>query len=184
MRLFVAIDLGDDVKEAVGGIQRKMRSGGYDLKMVEAGNLHMTLKFLGEVDAGQKGRIEGIISDAVKGFHPFTLSFHGVGYFGSASFMKVIWAGVKEGSQDFVSLAESLDKGLSFIRKDEHGPSPHLTIARVRQGTSTQKLAHDILSLKDVNLGEACVKEIKLKESVLTPQGPIYSDLRAFPLKG
>ncbi len=182
MRLFVAIDLNENVIERISSVQEKLRSGDFDLKLVEADNLHLTLKFLGEVDQKQNAHIEKLVSEAVKEFQGFTLSFHGIGYFGSERYMRVIWAGVKEGGEQFVKLAQSLDMKLSFIRKDEHEPSPHLTIARVRSGRNSEILAREISSLRDVKIGEVHVKEIKLKHSLLTPQGPIYSDVKVFPL--
>jgi len=182
MRLFVAIDLSENVIERISSIQEKLRSGDFDLKIVEPENLHLTLKFLGEVDEKQNAHIEKLVSETVKEFHGFTLSFHGIGYFGERQ-MRVIWAGVNSGRDEFVKLAKALDRKLSFIRKDEHEPSPHLTIARVRSGRNREILAREVSSLSDVKIGEVHVKEIRLKQSVLTPQGPIYSDVKVFPLK-
>jgi 2'-5' RNA ligase len=125
-----------------------------------------------------------LVSEAVKDFHAFTLSFQGIGYFGNERYMRVIWAGVKEGREEFVKLAQSLDGKLSFIRKDEHEPSPHLTIARVRSGRNREILGREVNTLRDVKIGEVRVNEINLKQSVLTPQGPIYSDVKIFPLAG
>ncbi|MCX6814849.1 MAG: RNA 2',3'-cyclic phosphodiesterase [Candidatus Aenigmarchaeota archaeon] len=181
MRLFVAIDLNENVIGKISEIQERLRSGDFDLKCVEPENLHLTLKFLGEVDEKQNEYMGKLISEAAKEFHEFTLSFHGIGYFGERR-MNVIWAGVNEGKEEFVKLAQSLDGDLSFVRKDEHEPSPHLTIARVRSGRNREILAREIRSLGDVKIGEVHVKEIKLKQSVLTPQGPIYSDVKIFPL--
>ena len=183
MRLFVAIDLTEDVIRRLSSVQENLRSGDFDLKLVEPENLHLTLKFLGEVQDSQLGNVEKLVSGALSGFHPFTLSFHGIGYFGNGRYMKVIWAGVKEGRKEFINLANELETKLSFIRKDEHEPSPHLTIARVRSGRNTDRLSREVDSLRDVKVGEVRVKDVKLKQSVLTPQGPVYSDVKIFPLK-
>jgi 2'-5' RNA ligase len=183
MRLFVAIDLDGKVIENITSIQKKLASHDFDLKMVEPENLHLTLKFLGEVQESQVERIENLISETVKGVRTFELSFHGIGYFGSGSRVNVIWTGVKEGSQNFVNLAKALDRMLSSIRRDEHDPSPHLTIARVKSGRNAGMLLREVNSLRDVKMGEVPVKEIRLKQSVLTPQGPIYSDVKIFQLK-
>jgi len=184
MRLFVAVELDDNVVARLSSIQEKLSSGDFDLKLVEPGNLHLTLKFLGEVQESQVKQIESIISGSVNGFRPFTLSFRGIGRFGGRDRVNVIWAGVKDGSQDFVNLAKALDSGLSFIRREEREPSPHLTIARVKSGRNIPALLHEVDSLGDVKIGEVRVNEIKLKQSVLTPQGPVYSDVKTFALKG
>ena len=183
MRLFVAIDLDENVIERLSSIQEKFSSSDFDLKLVEPENLHLTLKFLGELQDSKLGHVEKLVSEALSGFHSFTLSFHGIGYFGSGRYMKVIWAGVNEGRDEFISLANELEAKLSFIRKDEHEPSPHLTIARIRSGRNTDRLSREVDSLRDVKVGEVRVKEIKLKKSVLTPQGPVYSDVKVFQLK-
>jgi 2'-5' RNA ligase len=183
MRLFVAVDLNESVRKRLAEIQRKLDSADYDLKIVEPENLHLTLKFLGEVDEGTCERVKDLISEAIKDVHAFALSFEGIGYFGNGRFMKVVWAGVKEGKEELVRAAKSLDERLSFIRKDEHDMSPHLTIARVKSGRNVQNLAREVNSLRDVKIGEVRVKEICLKKSVLTPEGPVYSDVKAFPLK-
>ncbi len=183
MRLFIAVELNDDVMGRISSIQERLRSGDFDIKFVERGNLHLTLKFLGEVNESGLERIERLISQSVKDFHAFSLSFHGIGYFGSAGHMSVIWAGVKEGSKDFVDIAKALEKELSSVRKEEREPSPHLTIARVKSGRNVQRLGREVDSLRDVKVGEVRVKEIKLKKSVLTPEGPVYSDVKTFALK-
>lgn len=181
MRLFVAMDLDENVIERLSSVQERLRSGDFDLKLVEPENLHLTLKFLGEVQENQLRNVEKLISEAVDGFHQFTLSFHGIGHFGGRR-VSVIWTGVKEGREEFVALAKELERKLSFIRKDEHEPSPHLTIARVKSGRNADRLSREVDSLRDVKVGEVRVKEVKLKQSVLTPQGPIYSDVKVFPL--
>jgi len=184
MRLFVAIELDENVVARLSSIQEKLGSGDFDLKLVERENMHLTLKFLGEVQESQLQRIEALVSEAVKDVRGFTLSFHGIGRFGSGSRVNVIWAGVKRGSEDFVNLAKALEARLSFVRREEREPSPHLTIARVKSGRNADRLVREVDSLRDVKVGEVRVKEIKLKKSVLTPRGPVYSDVKVFSLKG
>ncbi len=182
MRLFIAIELEKGLIDKIASVQEKLASGDYDLKMVEPRNLHLTLKFLGDIHEEQLMKVENIISSSLRGFHDFGISFEGIGYFGDESFIKVVWAGVKDGKEGLINLAKELDKNLSFIRKDEHGPSPHLTIARVKSRRNAKELGREIRAMQGVKLGEFRVKEIKLKKSVLLPQGPEYADVKAFPL--
>lgn len=183
MRLFIAIELGKEVLEKISHIQQKLSSPDYGLKLVEQENLHLTLKFLGDVPEEQARKIESLIHESLESFRPFTLSLEGLGYFGLHGRISAIWIGVKEGREEFVRLAKELDNRLAFVRKEEHGPSPHLTIARVKSGRNAQQLMREVVSKSGVKVGEARVKEIKLRQSVLTPHGPLYSDMKTFQLK-
>lgn len=184
MRLFVAIEISKEVAERITEIEKRLFKGGFDLKFVEPENLHLTLKFLGEVSDEDLKYVESVISYVANEFQAFNVSFQGLGYFGSERNVKVLWIGVKEGKSEFVRIASSLDKKLSKIREEERKEkTPHLTIARVKSGKNRENLLREIYSLNDVKIGEVYVKEIKLKKSELTPKGPVYSDLKAFPLK-
>ena len=178
MRLFVAIDLGEKVVQDLVSAQRKL-AGDYDISLVRPENMHLTLKFLGDVSEPMTGRIEKAISESLA--PAFRISLQGIGFFGSPP--KVIWAGVRDGREEFISLAGRLEKGLSFVRREEREPNPHLTIARVSSGRNSHDLVRNIQSMKDMRFGIVEVREIKLKKSVLTPKGPVYSDVKVFPLK-
>ncbi len=183
MRLFIAIDLTDEMRKKIIEIKKKLTSGEFDVKFVEPENLHITLKFLGDVEEDKIGYIYSVLENVSKKFKGFNVEIKGLGYFGSSKFIRVIWLGIEKGCSEIVSISEQLEKELGFLRKNEFKThSPHITIGRVKSGRNKDKLLRCIEELKDVNLGEMNVNVIKLKESILTKKGPIYSDLKSFKL--
>jgi 2'-5' RNA ligase len=182
MRVFVAIDIDRGIKDNCRKIMGSLEESGADLKIVSPENLHITLKFLGEVREEDLERLKQSIGEVTGEFRPFRMGISGVGYFGSRKFPKVIWVGISEGRETISRLCRSLEERLSWVRKDGRKPSPHLTIARFRNPQGSEWLIKAIDELGDVKLGEFSVKEIKLKKSVLEPKGAIYSDLKSFGL--
>lgn len=183
MRMFIAVDLNEDARKRISGITEGLKSKGFDVRWVNPENIHITLKFLGEVNEDSVKDIEGIISRAVKDVKRFMINIMECGYFGRGNHVKVIWLDVHEGRERLVGLARILNKELAGIRREDHEPSPHITIGRARSGRNVQGLIDEIAKLKHVKIGEVEVKEIKLKESVLRTDGPVYSDYRTFSLQ-
>jgi 2'-5' RNA ligase len=182
MRLFVAVELEGNLRDKAAEIENKIKECGCDVKLVEPENLHFTVKFLGEVREEHVKDIESKISGALENIKGFKLGLEGVGYFGSPKHISVLWIGLHEGREEFVKLTEEIGRSLSHIRREERKPSPHLTIGRVKSGTGREKLLEAISSMKHVKLGEMDVKFVKLKRSMLAPEGPAYSDVKTFEL--
>ena len=182
MRLFVALDIPEELKHKVLEIQKRFDSEKLDIKFVEPENLHITLKFLGEVHQKEIMNIEERIFKIVKEFSPFSINLHGVDYFGNKNYIRVLWINVKKGKEKLIEIINNLNQQLNYIRKDEHRPNPHLTIGRVRSGKNRERLLRILESVKDMKIGEIIVNEIKLKQSILTPKGPIYKDIKTFSL--
>lgn len=183
MRLFVGIDLDQKAKQVIGDVIERLRSSGSDVKWVSPDNLHVTIKFLGEVRGDDVKEIEKRISDALKGVKKFTMSICEVGYFGRPDHMKVVWVGVKEGKENLIELSKGINKGLIHVRKEDHRFSPHITIGRVRSGRNSEELMKKMDEPRYVKLCEVDVNEIKLKQSVLREDGPVYSDFKTFTLE-
>ncbi|ABK78472.1 2'-5' RNA ligase [Cenarchaeum symbiosum A] len=169
MRSFVAVEVTDaGALERIASVQRCLAGWG---RQVGAENLHFTLAFLGEIDdaaAAAAGRALGSVS-----FEPFTVLFRGVGAFPSAKSPRVVWAGVDEkGGGALAALARTVCSALG-VSPDIRG-RPHLTMLRI----GARKDMRDALGgLGGEELGSQRVDHVKLKKSVLTRQGPVYSDL-------
>jgi len=185
MRLFIAIELEEGVKGKILHEISSLRSKGVDVAFTSPENLHITVKFFGEVAEQQVEKLKEDIRSTLEGVKPFNINLKGAGYFGRPEFMKVIWIGIEEGNgrEQLIKMIKALDSSLSYVRKDDHEPHPHITIGRVKTGRNKELLLHEINSKKSLEIGGMKVKQLKIKKSELTEKGPIYSDLMTIDLK-
>lgn len=180
IRTFIAIDFPPEFKGKIIEIQSKLDD--FNLKLVDSDIVHITLKFLGDVD---ENRIEPIASALDEILSPsFDAVVRNVGVFPKPEYIKVIWLGA-EGS--FAQLHDNVESALDPFRfkKDKHGYTAHATIARANFVPKSRKeaLLNILDELKDVELGTMHVNKINLKKSTLTPEGPIYETLHEVSLK-
>jgi len=178
VRSFIAVELGDgDILTKLTSLQRTLIQTGADLKIVEPQNIHVTLRFLGEIPAS----LVESVCEAMRQikFQPFDLELKGLGCFPDYHRPNVVWVGITRGEVELRSIFNQLEPSLRRLGfpPDRKGFSPHLTIARVRSGRDRQKLVESVEALKDQTIGSITVSRVKLKKSVLTPKGPIYSTL-------
>ncbi len=188
MRTFVAIDFSPEIRKKIGEIIEyfKTQTPDYALKWVEPQNLHMTIKFLGELSEGHLRTIKDVLSDTLEGRSAFEIEVTGMGMYPSTQKPRVIWLGV-EGSEPLKDIHQSLDQALqkASIPPDKRGLSPHLTIARVRRNVETlivQDIGKTLSQFKIDSLGKCTIDRIVLYKSTLTPSGPIYDPLLSIPL--
>jgi 2'-5' RNA ligase len=179
VRCFVAVDIEDsELLEAFEKAQAVFKSTGADLKSVETGNMHITLRFLGDVPDGEAEGVGDVIRRLE--FEPFSLDVNGVGVFPSLSRPSVVWTGLEgERLPEMLRIYTELEKGLKRLgfEPERRGFEPHLTLCRVRSGRNREQLAEVVRGLADEHFGELEVRHLRLKKSVLTSRGPIYSTL-------
>ena len=178
VRCFVAVECGsDEVLRGFREAEERLRRTGADLKFVEPENVHLTLKFLGEVPEARAREVAQVVE--ATGFSPFSFRVEEVGVFPSLSRPNVVWAGITEGVSDLAAVFEGLDAGLARLgfERERRRFSPHLTICRVRGGRNRDRLAEEVAAMADMVFGSVNVDRVVLKRSVLTPRGPVYSDL-------
>jgi len=171
MRCFLAIDLNDEIKESIYSILKNYENG---IKKVEKENLHITLHFFGELPENDVKKISETLN-SVK-FHPFRIKIKGIGAFPSFNYIRVLWVGVK--SDELKNLVREIYNALELPMKKFES---HITIARVKRKPS-KELMDIIERYKHVDVGEQVVDKFVLKKSILTPNGPIYEDIKEFPL--
>lgn len=180
MRVFIAIDLGPEIKEKVARVIRELEQTGAKATWTKQENLHLTLKFLGDVSQEHVKEIEGRVNMLVQKEKLFSLTLEGLGFFGSQQNPRVIWIGVT--SQGVLSLMQELNKALDHLHPETREPKAHLTLGRVK--VVNRSLLEKLKEQKDVKIGETNVKDVRLKQSVLTRSGPVYKDVNVFPLEG
>ncbi|MEE9390399.1 MAG: RNA 2',3'-cyclic phosphodiesterase [Candidatus Aminicenantaceae bacterium] len=176
MRSFIAIEMES---EAINSIRDQLRSANADIKFVEPGNLHLTLKFLGEIKDNLVNDIHNRMEESFKDFSKFEVQLRGVGVFPSLRYIKVMWVGIEENKEKLAKMQESLEDNISNLGFKKEGRfKTHLTIGRVKSPRNKDKLAEIITTMKDKEIDKIKVDRVLLKKSVLTPKGPIYTTLR------
>lgn len=182
LRTFLAIELPEPVKEALGGLSRRVRAPGDGASWVRTDNIHLTLRFLGDVDAGQRERLILFLANAYATTASFPVHVQGIGAFPNMRRPSVVWVGVtpSDGPLSLVQLAtENAARtiGLSPENKAFH---PHLTLARIREPRGAEPLVARLETERGFDAGEFTVRGVSLFSSQLTPKGAVYTRLREF----
>ncbi|MFH0739430.1 MAG: RNA 2',3'-cyclic phosphodiesterase [Candidatus Omnitrophota bacterium] len=188
MRTFIAIPLPVEVREFLRVIQNQLKACGADVKWVEPENIHLTLKFLGEISDDQLSQVNVILGELSKDTLSFTVAICSIGAFPRITSPRVIWAGIDKGDKKVKDTTKRLEERLSLIGipKEERRFSSHITIGRTRSGLNLDKLAGGLekISLLDKDQRrEFQASKITLFKSTLTPKGPIYAILKEASLK-
>jgi len=148
-----------------------------DIKCVEPENLHITLKFLGEVGDAQLEQIIKSIEEV--SVEPFHMLLAGLGVFPKLNRPRTVWVGVENGVTEITNVFSDVEKklvkmGFEAERRSFH---PHLTVCRIRSGRNRAPLVEEITRQAVYELGTVYVDKIVLKKSILTQRGPIYTNL-------
>ena len=184
MRAFIAAALPDEVRGALRALQQKLALSGADVKWVEPDHLHVTLKFLGEIDEEQRRGVEALMARSAADQAPFTAALGGLGGFPSMAAPRVIWAGLGAGQDAFVQLAERLESGSGRLRlpASERPFSAHLTLGRVRSPRGLGALVRALQTMDWTPPPPWAVERVTLYQSVLGAGGPRYTVLAEVPL--
>ena len=177
IRTFIAIDI--PVSQKVTEIINELKKTQINAKIVETENMHLTLKFLGDTDENLIDEIEKIIKDAVINIQPFEIILKNMGVFPNQNYIKVAWIGI-ENAEPLKKIAETIDAKLNNLgfEKEKRPFSVHLTIARIKSAKNKEKLIDLIDKYQKTELQKIKINKIFLKKSILTPNGPIYSNLK------
>jgi len=181
IRCFYAIDIEDkSTLEKITAVQNRLQETGANLKLVAPENIHITLKFIGEVPSEFTDQM--ILFSSEINFSSFKVELHDVGCFPSLRRINVIWVGIRQGNIGLMNIYQGLETRMRQLglKPERHGFSPHITIARVRSGRNIDKLAVAIEEVSDTFFGIFEVLNFRLKKSVLKPVGPTYSTIYQF----
>jgi RNA 2',3'-cyclic 3'-phosphodiesterase len=178
IRTFIAVDIPQEIKMELDKLITELRSYAPDIRWVRAANLHLTLRFLGDIPRNSISDLATELSTSLTGFGEFPIALSGVGAFPNLKRARVIWIGGGEGCERMVELAHTVEKScinLGFGAADKPF-SCHLTIGRVKFPKGHEKLVSKIESMAfDSPLFE--VGEIAIFKSELLPAGPRYTRL-------
>lgn len=177
MRSFIAIEFPQDIKKELSALIGTLKDSGADVKWVETVNLHLTLKFLGDVDLERLKQIKKMLDGLCERKESFSLSLSDIGCFPSVRSPRVIWVGIDKGGDELKSLTAELEPELKAIgfRLEERPFHPHLTIGRVRTSKNIDMLKKKIEKTAFSSSHPVVIDRITLFSSELTPKGPIYT---------
>ncbi|WP_455646013.1 RNA 2',3'-cyclic phosphodiesterase [Methanosphaera sp.] len=184
MRAFLAIELTNYLKTSINETQQTLReSESARIKYVENENLHLTLKFFGDINERKQKQISRIINQTIDTYNPYTLKLAKIGTFPNNKRPRVIWTGAKDKNKNTINIMKELDDSFNTIGfEKERNITPHITIGRVKKIKDNNKLTKTLNQLKNNYHGKMEVSKICLKSSQLTPNGPIYKTEEEFNL--
>jgi RNA 2',3'-cyclic 3'-phosphodiesterase len=187
IRTFIAVAIAPDVKQRAAELIQRLRASRADVKWVEPPNMHLTLKFLGDVLAANTAAVCAAVTEVAQGFAPLSLSFRGAGAFPDANRPRTVWLGLERGAQELSELALTLEEMLADLGypKEDRSFHPHLTLGRVRNaGPALKELTHFIRENAEFDAGVTEVREVIVFASHLDRAGPTYEALGRAPLGG
>ena len=192
LRLFVAVELPKQIKAALATeIERLKQELGPHFRWVPAANMHLTLKFLGDVDDGRAGQLGEALTRAVRQLPPLRLTLVGAGTFPSGREPSVIWAGLGGDVEALTALHSAVETSLTAAGEapDTRKFQPHLTLARLRgrlSGSERLSVNEDLTRLlSQVRYPDGAsfeVRGVSLVRSKLGPDGASYTTLVHAPL--
>ena len=188
MRTFIAIELPKNIREALGKLQEQLKKSEADVKWVTPDNIHLTLKFLGEVDDDKIEKINKIIDSVCAENNTYKIYISSLGAFPRIDYLRVIWAGVEKGDSETKKIAKELEEKIEKIGipREARPFSSHITLGRTRSALNREKLVKELKSMQEAFEKEDLefsVSKVTLFKSTLTPKGPAYEVLKEANLK-
>jgi 2'-5' RNA ligase len=190
IRAFIAIELPSQIKATLSQFQDNLRtSKNASVKWVGPEGIHLTLKFLGNVDEAEIPALTKALSEAVRGVATFCLELGNPGAFPNPQAPRVVWVGVGGEIELLRALHNNIDLVLTPLGfpPEKRAFSPHLTLGRVREEASPgerRRLGENIASLKTEAKLSFKVESLSLMRSKLTREGALYSRLASFAFCG
>jgi 2'-5' RNA ligase len=184
VRVFVALDVPEEVRQAVGELMGKVEPACRGARWVRMQGMHLTLKFIGETTPEGVERIRSELG-AVRSAAPVAMRFRNVGFFPNAKHPRVFWAGI-EASPNLAEIAAEVERRMEGlgIAREERAFKPHLTLARFKSEDGLPRLHEALAKAAPFEFGGARSEEFHLYQSVLKRGGAQYTKLATFRFTG
>jgi 2'-5' RNA ligase len=184
MRLFVALDIPDDVRNSLAEFTATLRPACRNARWARIEGLHVTLKFIGDTSAEKAEAIKTALA-AIPPRAPIPITFRGLGFFPDERRPHILWAGIKTGTE-LAALAAAVEAALAplDIPREERAFSPHLTLARLDTPRILAALQDAVRNAGRLAFGRTTAENFHLYESVLKPGGAEYTRLATFSFAG
>jgi 2'-5' RNA ligase len=185
VRAFVAVEIPEDLRQALGALQADLSAQGFRARWVAPGSIHLTLKFLGQVPVGHVGALSACLESAVKGVKNFVLRAGGLGVFPDIRRPRIVWVGVAGATEALAALQRRVEDALAALAFPREGRRfrGHLTLGRFADRPAPRLPADVLKSYGSAVFGDFPVRGLILFQSVLQPDGPLYTPLAAVGLE-
>lgn len=182
IRTFVAIEIPDSLLEQISDVQKQLKKHNERIKWTRPESIHLTLKFLGNVEEDRIAAIAQTLQEVASEFQPFRCPVKNVGAFPNPRRPRVVWIGIEDTEDTLVKLAENSDDALNSLgfSKENRKFKPHLTIGRVKSAVS-RKFTESIQNIA-FQSDAIEIKEMVIMRSDLKPTGAIYTPLNKIKL--
>jgi 2'-5' RNA ligase len=183
LRSFIAIELPDEVKFSLAEVQKGLKKSGADIRWVKTDNIHLTLKFLGDVKEENIDGINQALKGACNNHNVFGIEIRDIGTFPARKSPRVLWAGISC-QDELIKLQEEIDGAMASLgfAPEKRAFSPHLTIGRFKSSQGMNSLMKEIEAIRHDSFGRFDVRSIYLIKSDLKPSGAVYTRIKEFPL--
>ncbi|HNS72933.1 MAG TPA: RNA 2',3'-cyclic phosphodiesterase [bacterium] len=183
LRTFICIELPEQVRERISELQHQLSVPGSGVSWTRPEGIHLTLKFLGDIEPPQVEAIAGAVERASQGIAPFRVTVAGTGGFPNLNRPRVLWVGIENSASALFTIQSQIERelvGLGYPR-EERRFSPHLTLGRVKAPEAVQEICRELLqrSFAPVTFTAG---SIIIMRSDLKPDGALYTPLRTIEL--
>jgi len=182
-RTFIAIDIpySHKMRECQNKLEHRLAS--QDIKWTPENQMHLTLKFLGNIDENVIRKCIIVLKDIATNYHPFSFNIRDLGVFKNIFYPRIIWFGVEK-NETLIRLKKDIEKRFVELgfEPDDKNFNPHLTIGRIKRLKSKEALKELLEEYKDQVFHTVDVENIVFYESILKPEGPIYLPIEKIQL--
>lgn len=179
IRTFIAIEIPENIISKIRELQDGIKGYGFKIRWARAENIHLTLKFLGDVEAVKIGEIAEALSKTVEGFTPISLKAKGIGVFPSIKRPRVLWVGLTGEIESLVTIQKKLDENLNLLDfpREKRLFKGHLTIGRIKDKIDAKRFGDALLTWRNFESETFTAGQIALYKSELKPSGAVYTEL-------
>lgn len=185
LRAFIAIELPDTVRATLRQVQNRFQAYRFKIRWVKAENIHLTLKFLGNIGIDAVEKVHQAITEETENRDPFNLQTKGVGVFPGVKRPKVLWAGLSGNIEHLASLQQAVDGRLAKIgfAREQRKFKGHLTLGRIKGRVNPRQLVDAMEQIGGFESDPFSVNRVVLFQSRLKSSGAEYTPLHAVKLQ-
>jgi len=185
IRTFIAVELPQEIQDRLGQLQSDFKVSMPDVRWTKYGNIHLTLKFLGDVPLSKIDKIGEALREVAAKFPAFTMSLADIGAFPNSRKPRIVWVGVQKGVDELKEIAKAIDSSMKRLGfpPEKRRFSPHLTVGRIRHLKNPTAMTEALDKSAVGELGKFTVERISLIKSQLDPAGSIYTTIKEARLK-